>query len=119
MEVRNSILGTIKKMLGIPNENDQFDIDIIVFINMALNTLTQLGVGPKEGYSISSKEDLWEDFVGDDPRFEMVKSYLFLRTKLLFDSNQLSGAVIECYKEQMKELEWRLNVQVDPEDTFD
>lgn len=115
--VNGSILGTIKKMLGLVDEIEEFDLDIIVLINTAFNTLTQLGVGPIQGYLISSKQDSWSDFIGNDPRFEMVKTYVFLKVKTVFDP-PVSSFILEAYKEQIKELEWRLNIQVDPEETF-
>lgn len=95
------------------SEVDQFDPDIIVGINMALNTLTQLGVGPETGFRIEGSDQTWEDFLGEDPRLEQVKEYVFLRTKLVFDSSTMSSIVMECYSRTIKELEWRLNVEVD------
>lgn len=116
--METSILNTIKKMIGYPPEYTEFDTDIITLINGFIGTLTQLGVGPVEGYHIESSKDLWEDFI-DDERYEMVKTYLFLKTKILFDPGQMSGAVLECYKEQAKEIEWRLMEQADPAKVFE
>lgn len=113
----DSILTSIKKLLGISEEFEAFDPDVIMYINMALNTLTELGVGPKEGFRIESAEETWDSFVGKDTRFEMVRTYVFLKTKMVFDPPQ-SSVVMECYREQAKELEFRLNVLVDPPETF-
>lgn len=111
--MEESILASIKKLLGIPEEYKQFDADIIMHINSAFSILTQLGVGPSNGFSISDEEKEWHDFIGDDGKIEMVKSYIHLKVKLLFDP-PLSSAVIEAIKQMVKELEWRINVAVDP-----
>lgn len=114
----NSILLSIKKSLGLSSDVDVFDIDIIMCINSALNILTQLGVGPVKGFSIASEEETWDQFIGEDPRLNMAKTYIFLKTKLTFDPPTTSG-ILEAYKEQIKEYECRLSYQVDPEYTFD
>lgn len=117
--VKESILLTIKKMLGLQPEADEFDTDIITFINSAFDTLTQLGVGPKEGFAIESNENKWVDFIEDKTRFNMVKSYIFLKVKILFDTHQSTGAILDVYKQELDRLEWRLNVQVDIPGAFD
>lgn len=104
-----SILTTIKKLLGIAEEYEHFDSDIIVHINSAFMILTQLGVGPAKGFSISDEMSLWSDFLGDDPRLEAVKTYIHLKVKLLFDP-PTNSAVIESLNKSISELEWRLNV---------
>lgn len=104
-----SILTTIKKLLGISEEYEHFDSDIIVHINSAFMILTQLGVGPANGFSISDEMSLWSDFLGDDPRLEAVKTYIHLKVKLLFDP-PTNSAVIESLNKSISELEWRLNV---------
>lgn len=104
----DSILTSVKKMLGIPEEYTQFDVDIILHINSVLMILTQLGVGPKSGFLIEDKHDFWEDFV-DDERLEAVKSYVYLKVRLIFDP-PTSSAVIESMNRTLSELEWRLNI---------
>lgn len=104
-----SILTSIKKMLGIPEEYDHFDPDLIMHINSVLSILTQIGVGPSEGFRIEDDLATWEDFLGDDTNYEAVKSYVHLRVKLLFDTSTLSSAVIESINRMISELEWRLN----------
>lgn len=108
-----SILGSIKKQLGIGEEYTQFDSDVTININTAFSVLTQLGVGPQEGFFIKDKSSKWTDFIGEEKKLELVKTYIYLKVKLVFDPPQ-SSAVIEVYKENIKELEWRLNVLVDP-----
>ena len=108
----DSILTSIKKLLGITEEYEHFDPDIIVHINSAFMILTQLGIGPKNGFSITGNVEKWEDFLPDERMIHSVKSYIHLKVKLMFDP-PLSSAVLECHKEQIKELEWRLQVAGD------
>lgn len=107
-----SILTSIKKLLGITEEYTQFDVDIIIHINSALSVLTQLGVGPSEGFSIEDDSAIWEDFISDAKTIEFVKTYVYLKTKLVFDP-PLSSAQIEAMNRTISELEWRIQVAVD------
>ena len=104
-----SILISIKKLLGITEEYDQFDPDIIMHINSVFMILTQLGVGPAEGFSIEDDTAVWTDFIQDIKKLESVKTYVYLKVKLVFDP-PLSSAVIESMNRLINELEWRLNV---------
>ena len=104
-----SILTSIKKLLGITEEYDQFDPDIIMHINSVFMILTQLGVGPAEGFSIEDDTSVWSDFIQDIKKLESVKTYIYLKVKLLFDP-PLSSAVIDSTNRLINELEWRLNV---------
>lgn len=108
----DSILTSIKKLLGISEDYTQFDVDIIMHINSVFLNLTQLGVGPEEGFSIEDDTADWEDFIEDNTQLQAVKSYMYLKVKLLFDP-PLSSAVIESTNRMIAELEWRLNVAVD------
>ena len=112
MEYTDSILDTIKKLLGPTQDYKYFDQDIIIHINTAIMTLTDIGVGPKEGFSITSNAEVWSDFIKDINKFEAVKTYIYLKVKLVFDP-PLSSSVIEIYNKQINELEWRLNSRVD------
>ena len=107
-----SILTSIKKLLGIEEEYTQFDADIIMHINTVFLNLTQLGVGPDEGFFIEDDVAIWEDFIGDSSQLQAVKTYVYLKVKLLFDP-PLSSSVIESMNRMVSELEWRLNVAVD------
>ena len=109
----DGILTSIKKLLGITEEYENFDQDIIMHINSAFMILNQLGVGPKSGFSISDKSSTWDEFIPESSNLEAVKTYIHLKVKLMFDP-PLSSTVIEAIKTQINELEWRLNVSVDP-----
>lgn len=104
-----SILTSIKKLLGITEEYEHFDEDIIMHINSVFMILTQLGVGPPEGFRIEDKTATWNKFISDDVRFDSVKSYMHLKVKLLFDP-PLSSAAIESMNRMINEFEWRINV---------
>jgi len=108
----DSILDTTKKTLNMESDYTAFDTDVILHINSVFSTLTQLGVGPKEGFMIETKENKWSEFIGDTTIIMAVKSYMYLRVRLLFDPPQTSFA-INSFAEQAKELEWRLNVAVE------
>ena len=107
-----SILNEIKKMLGIEAEYKHFDVDIIVHINAALMTLHQLGVGPEEPALITSELDTWHNVLGDIRLIQAVKTYIYLKVRLVFDPPS-SSFVLDALKRQADELEWRLNVQVE------
>jgi hypothetical protein len=104
-----SILTSIKKLLGIPEEYTAFDQDVIIHINSVFMILTQLGVGPSNGFSITDEDDTWDDYVSDQTKIELVKSYIYLKVKLIFDP-PTSSAAIDSINRQISEFEWRLNV---------
>lgn len=104
-----SILTSIKKLLGISEDYTQFDSDLIMHINSVFLNLTQLGIGPASGFTIEDESTEWTDFVNNDAQLQAVKSYMYLKVKLLFDP-PLSSAVIESTNRMIAELEWRLNV---------
>lgn len=108
-----SILDSVKKDLGITVEYTHFDPDIIMGINSALAILTQLGVGPSSGYRIHDRDNEWSEFLENDPRLEMVKSYVAKKTKQFFDPPQ-TGPLASALDQVLKELEWRINIAVDP-----
>lgn len=110
-----SILTSIKKMLGIDEAYTHFDADIIMHINSILMILTQLGVGPEEGFVIEDDTSTWINFIpeANAAQLHAVKTYIYMKVKLVFDP-PLSSAVIESMNRQIAEFEWRLNVAVDP-----
>lgn len=114
MEISESILTSIKKLLGIDDAYTHFDPDIVMHINSVFAILTQMGVGPANGFSISGKDENWSAFISDRPDvFSLVKSYIYLKVRLLFDP-PLSSAAIESINRQISEFEWRLFVAADP-----
>ncbi len=104
----DSILTSIKKLLGISSDYTHFDDDLIIQINSAFSALTQLGVGPIEGFEITDATTTWSEFI-DDPRLNFAKTYVQIRVKLAFDP-PTSSALIESYNRQLDELTWRLTV---------
>ena len=107
-----SILETVKKLLGVDMLCDHFNTDIIVQINSALMKLTQLGIGPAEGFMVTSDAETWADFLGDSINMEAVKTYVYQRVRLYFDPPQ-SHFLASAMETPMGELEWRLHVQVE------
>lgn len=108
-----SILTSIKKLLGIVEEYEHFDQDIIMHINTVLVTLNQLGVGPVEGFRISDELDTWEDFLGDNMMLQgNVITFMYLSVKMLFDPS-LSSSVLAATERQIKELEWRITTMAE------
>lgn len=107
-----SILTSVKKLLGLLEENEEFDSDIIVNINSAIMTLFQLGVG-EPGFIITGKKETYKDLLGDNlPLMQNVKLYLYLKTRLTFDS-PATQAIIQTTKETIMELEWRMTVMAE------
>ena len=105
-----SILKSIRKTCNIPEDSTTFDTDLIMQINTAFMNLTQMGVGPTDGFIVKGEYEKWSDFISeDDKKHEGVKTYVFLKTKLVFDPPP-SSTVLQSYNETIKELEWRLNV---------
>lgn len=117
--METSILTSTKKMLGIDADYTVFDLDIITHINSALSTLSQLGVGPAVGLSIEDASSNWSDFIaGDDPFYNSVKTYVYLKVRLVFDPPAVSYVLIAA-EQQIRELEWRLNVTREGTDWVD
>lgn len=113
--MEESILTTIKKLLGLDESYEAFDTDIIVAINTAIMALTQIGIGPSGGFRIEDDSTTWQDFLGSDViDLEAAKSYIFIKARLMFDPPS-SSVVVEAYNKAAAECEWRLNVQRDPE----
>lgn len=112
--MEESILNTIKKMLGPDPEYEVFDTDLVVHINTALSTLTQLGVGPAKGFRITGSTETWSDFIGSGVvDLESVKTYIYCKVKMIFDPPS-SSFVMKAMQDTCDEIGWRLNVAVDP-----
>lgn len=111
--MNESILTTIKKLVGLPEDYTPFDTDIIIYINSVFSILQQLGYGPEEGFSISDATTTWDEYT-DASHLELVKGYMALRVGLMFDSSSKSSAVLDVIQKQIADFEWRINVAVDP-----
>lgn len=107
----DSILITIKKMLGLDAAYDVFDPEIIVYINTAINVLEQLGVGV-DGYTVTSADDTWEEFLTDISKLEGAKTYIYIRVRMLFDP-PANSTLSKTLEDTARELEWRLNVKAE------
>ena len=112
--MEESILLSIKHLLGIEPEYKHFDQDLIIQINMALNVLHQLGVGPRDSLEVIDENDVWSDLMDDDTNLAMCKTFVYIKVKLAFDP-PLNSGVTQMYERQLDELTWRLNVEVDHE----
>ena len=118
--ISDSILSSVKKLIGISEEDESFDLDIMLNINAAAAVLFQLGV-LKKPFTVTSKEDIYEDMIpdGTEDVINQVKMYFLYKTKLGFDSSTASAIVIEVIKDLIKETEWRLQVTFNPANTFE
>ena len=118
--MHESILQTIKKMLGLDETYIPFDQDIIVLINSVFMTLHQLGIGPEEGFSIKDYRETWKDFITNENRIQLhsVQEYVYMKVRMVFDPPG-NSFVMEALKQQCQELEWRMNVQAESVQTFD
>jgi len=107
----DSILNSVKKKLGIQEDYTHFDEDIIMDINSVFMILNQLGVGPDEPFTIEDEDTYWDDFI-DNTRIEAVKSYMYMKVRLMFDP-PTSGFLVDSLNKQIAELEWRMLVQAE------
>jgi hypothetical protein len=107
--METSILKCTKKILGLAPDYTVFDLDIITHINTVFTTLAQLGVGPVQGFMIEDDTATWEDFLTDDLQLNSVKTYVYLRVRMLFDPPTTSY-LLDAAKQQIQELEWRISV---------
>ena len=108
----DSILESVKKLVNIHASDPDFDLDVILHTNSALANLTQVGVGPSEGFMIEDETATWQDFLGTDPRLNPAKSFVYLLVRLLFDP-PTTGPQINSFEKLKQELEWRLNVTME------
>lgn len=107
--MEESILTSVKKVLGLDVSYTAFDLDVLMHINTTFSILNQLGIGPDDGFMIEDSSSVWDDFFGADPRKNSVKTYVYLRVRMLFDPPTTSFH-LGAMKEQIAELESRLNI---------
>ena len=105
-----SILNSIKQLLGVEDTDTHFDTDIIIHINTVFSILNDLGVGPSKTFNINDERPIWSDFTGEDADYQDVKTYAYLKVKLIFDPPS-SSSVLAAMERQKDELEWRLTVR--------
>lgn len=105
-----SILNSVKQLLGVDETETHFDTDIIIHINSAFSILNQMGVGPETTFNIIDEKPIWSDFTNEDLDYSEVKTYVYLKVKMIFDPPS-SSSVMDAYKRQIDELEWRLSVR--------
>lgn len=110
----DSILNSVKKILGLDPDYKAFDPDVLMHINTTFVTLNQLGVGPEAGFMIEDDVPTWDTFLGTDPRLNSVKSYVCLKVRMLFDPPQTSH-LVEAMNRQAEQLEWRISVHRESE----
>lgn len=112
-DIMDSILNNVKKLLGIDSEDDSFDVDVMAIINSTIPALAQMGIGPSNGFIITSTENKWTDWIAAPTvNLEGVKTYLYLKTKLIFDP-PTNSTVIEAFNKSLSELEWRMMLAVE------
>ena len=110
--MEDSILTSIKLMLGIGEDYTQFDSELVMFINAAINKLLQIGVGPDEGFQITGIDEKWVDLIGDYQNMELAKEYIYLDVRTIFDPPS-NAFVMSAFKEHQEEAAWRLSVAYD------
>lgn len=106
--MEENVLNSIKKLLGIPEDYTTFDQDIMIHINSVFMILSEMGVGPSNGYSLKDGTEKWGDFISDDKNLEGIKTYIYMKVKTIFDP-PLNSAVLASMKELISEFEWRIN----------
>ena len=106
-----SILTSIKLLLGVMEDYEHYDTDIIMHINTVFMILRQIGIGPEEGFSIKDKSTTWDEYVSTD-KIEAVKTYIYLKVRLIFDPPS-SSIMVEAINRTISELEWRLNLEME------
>lgn len=112
--MNDSILETIKQALGLSPEPGGFDFEIQMHINSALATLAQIGIPAEGGFSIQGPDEKWSDLLREKTTLNNVKSYLFMKVKMIFDSANMPAHLVAAYNDMIKEEEWRIQVAADP-----
>lgn len=112
------ILTSIKAALGLQPDYEPFDVELLIHINSVISDLNQLGIGPglyqdDTAVLIADKDTPWKDLLVDD-KVESVKSYMFLRVKMLFDSATMPPSLIASYEKEIEKQEFRITVGTDP-----
>lgn len=117
-QMTESILDSVKTLLGLGTDNSDFDPNIVMNINAALLILFQNGIGTKSPFVITGKEETYEDFVTDPGTVGMVKMFLFYKVKIWFDSESTSSVLIDQYNKTADEFLWRMREYEEHKDAF-
>ena len=112
MASKISILKDVRHVLGVHEDDEVFDRDLIMHINSTFNVLRQMGVGPEKGFAIKDASATWDEFLTDEPKVNMVRSYMYAKVRMQFDPPN-SGTLVDALKNQIAEYEWRMNVDVE------
>lgn len=119
MDEINSILKSTRKKLGLdPETATEFDPDLIDAINATISILTQVGIGANTGFAVHDESQTWDELLGNDPRYNMAKTYVFDRVRLMFDTSSMSSYVLSNIQDRIREFEWRLNVAAETPGAF-
>ena len=111
--MEESILTSIKQMLGIEEDDTDFDLEIIAHINAAFSTLWQIGIGPKDGYELKDKSETWDEYTTSINMLSSIKLYVADRVKLVWDSSTSPSFVVTEVRKDMEEHYWRLSIMAD------
>ena len=112
--MNDSILITIKKLIGLDPEDESFNTDLLVNINSAIDVLRQLGVSIADGFTVEDDSTTWEELIPEGMSLHQIRSYLCMKVRKWFDPPQ-NGTTMDALNTSIAELEWRINVTVDPE----
>lgn len=107
------ILETIKVMLGGPDLGESFDTDLLVHINSSAQILIDLGLIPKSDFKTIIKTTKWGDFLTNEGVLDFVKSFIYLKTKMVFDPPS-SSYVSDALNRQITEFEFRIRLRCEP-----
>lgn len=111
-QIKNSILHDVKQMIGQEWDDPTFDLDIITHINSVFFTLQQLGVGTDAGFAITDETTLWDAYLAGNLNLNAIKTYIYLRVRLMFDP-PANGFLVDTIQKQIDQLEWRINVETE------
>lgn len=112
--MEDSILISIKKLIGLEADDTSFDVDLIMHINSAIDVLRQLGVDKDSGFYVEDDSATWDEYLQSSEYFQLVKTYIYMKVRKWFDPPQ-NGTTMDALSSSIAELEWRINVTVDPE----
>ena len=108
----DSIFSSVKKVVGLLGDDGSFDEDILLHINSVVSTLRQLGLSIPADFYVRDDVQTWQDLLGEFRDLDLVKSYMTMKVRLMFDPPSSSFG-LKSMEEMAKEYEWRINVLTD------